>query len=378
MELSVVILNYNVRYFLEQCIRSVQKAIANLEAEIIIIDNNSPDDSCDMVKSKFRNITLIENKENVGFSKANNQAVKIAKGKYVCILNPDTAVSEDCFEKSLSYYKNQKNIGSLGVFLMDGTGNFLPESKRNFPSPKTSLLKLLGQNSRYYAEHLNPEEQGSVEVLVGAFMLMTKSIYDEVGGFDEDYFMYGEDIDLSYKITKAGYENHYLGDAIVLHYKGESTKRDDAYYDRFYGAMQIFYRKHVSQSRLEEKSVALGVSMAKKVNRYRHKSKKQENSIIEKYCIFSDNQQFIHDLNRQYQTNFEQFLKKDFQNMSLKNAYIVFDANYLSYSEIFDCMRRLCGKNNSFRIRPPASNYLIGSDRSDEKGEVVLFHKNNG
>lgn len=373
MELSVVILNYNVRYFLEQCIRSVQKAIANLEAEIIIIDNNSPDDSCEMVKSKFPKITLIENKENVGFSKANNQAVKIAKGKYICILNPDTVVSEDCFEKSLLYYKKQPNIGALGVFLMDGTGSFLPESKRNFPSPKTSLLKLLGQDSRYYAEHLNPKEHGPVEVLVGAFMLMTKVIYDEVGGFDEDYFMYGEDIDLSYKITKAGYENYYFGEAVVLHYKGESTKRDDAYYDRFYGAMQIFYRKHLSQSKLEEKSVSLGVSMAKKLNRYRQNSKKVKEFNAEKYCVFTESAQLMDELTEKYKKEFIQVSKEYISKLNLSDTFVVFDGNYLSYSEIFDLMQQFNDQNNQFRIYPPQSNYLIGSDQSDEKGEVVLF-----
>src|SRR5690606_14527542 len=197
-----------------------------------------------MVKALYPNVTLIENKENVGFSKANNQAVAVAKGEYVCILNPDTAVAEDTFQTAIQYSEKIRNIGALGVYLMDGTGNFLPESKRNLPTPKISLMKLTGFPKKYYASHLADRSHGNVEVLVGAFMLLKKSVYEKVGGVDEDYFMYGEDIDLSYKVTKAGFANYYLGTTTVLHYKGESTKKDDAYFERFYGAMQIFYKKH--------------------------------------------------------------------------------------------------------------------------------------
>ena len=163
-----------MRYFLEQCLLSVQKAIENLDAEIIVIDNDSKDDSCQMVKKLFPNVILIENRENVGFSKANNQAVKVAKGKYVCILNPDTAVAEDTFSKSLQYYESIENIGALGVYLMDGTGNFLPESKRNLPTPKVSILKLTGFTQKYYANQVSETSHGEVEVLVGAFMLLKR------------------------------------------------------------------------------------------------------------------------------------------------------------------------------------------------------------
>ena len=230
MKLSVIILNYNVQYFLEQCILSVQRSLKSIDSEIIVIDNNSPDDSCAMVKAKFPEITLIENKENVGFSKANNQAVKIAKGEYVCILNPDTAVAEDTFVKALFYAESISNLGALGIYLMDGTGSYLPESKRNLPTPKASLLKLFGSGKSYYANHIAPKGDGEVAVLVGAFMLLKRKVYNEVNGFDEDYFMYGEDIDFSYKITKAGYKNHYLGHGLLSH-KGLKFKIDK---DRFF------------------------------------------------------------------------------------------------------------------------------------------------
>lgn len=373
MKLTVVILNYNVRYFLEQCIRSVKKAIAHLEAEIIVIDNDSKDGSCDMVRTLFPEISLIENKENVGFSKANNQAVRVAKGEYVCILNPDTAVAEDTFQKAIHYYESQENIGALGVYLMDGTGGFLPESKRNFPTPKASLLKLLGKDNDYYANHIAEQSSGPVEVLVGAFMLMKKSIYKEVEGFDEDYFMYGEDIDLSYKISEAGYKNHYFGGTTVLHYKGESTKRDDAYYDRFYGAMQIFYKKHVGQTWLEEKTVSLGVALAKWANRNLKSSKQPKGETPKRYIVFSNHEDLAKKLSSHYKVDFEMLSDAAVKNASIEHSFIVFDANQLSYKTIFSLMRDLHKNKNQFRIFPTAGHFIIGSDQSDEKGEVVVF-----
>lgn len=373
MTLSVVILNYNVRYFLEQCLLSVQKAIENLDAEIIVIDNDSKDDSCQMVKSHFPNVILIENKENVGFSKANNQAVTIAKGKYICILNPDTAVAEDTFSKSIQYYEGIENIGALGVYLMDGTGNFLPESKRNIPTPKVSFLKLTGFTQKYYATHILETSNGKVDVLVGAFMLLKRSIYNEVYGFDEDYFMYGEDIDLSYKIAKAGYQNHYLGESTVLHYKGESTVKDEAYFERFYGAMQIFYKKHFNKNFLLESSVSAGVALAKKAKKISSDKKVKTDIKLEKNYFFTENIDLLESLSAKTATVFQMVSKNMHSQIILKNSLLVFDAKYISYKEIFKLMQQLKGNGNVFRIRPAGCNFIIGSDQSDEKGGVVVF-----
>ena len=373
MKLSVIILNYNVRYFLEQCILSVQKAIENIDAEIIIIDNDSKDDSCEMVKTHFPSITLVENKENVGFSKANNQAVAIAKGEFLCILNPDTAVAEDTFIKAIKYYESAVNIGALGVYLMDGTGHFLPESKRNLPTPKVSLLKLTGFNKKYYASHLSETSKGEAEVLVGAFMLLKRSIYEEVGGFDEDYFMYGEDIDLSYKITKAGYKNHYLGTTTVLHYKGESTQKDAVYFDRFYGAMQIFYKKHFNKSVLLENSVSAGVAFAKKARRFSSEGKLKKSPKTEKSYFFTENIELLEKLSKATSTVFQMASKHVHSQIVLSNSLFVFDAEYISYKEIFVLMKQLKDKGNLFRIRPSGCEFIIGSDQSDEKGGVVIF-----
>jgi GT2 family glycosyltransferase len=209
LKLSVVILNYNVRYFLELCLKSVEAALVSIPSEIIVIDNNSKDGSCDMVKDKFPSVTLIENYSNVGFSKANNQAVQLAKGEYVCILNPDTVVAEDTFESILNFAQKQTNLGIIGCRLIDGSGNYLPESKRNIPLVDIAIKKILGNSNSYYANHINEFDIAKVEILVGAFMVLKRSLYHNLAGFDEDYFMYGEDIDFSFKSLKKGYDNYY-------------------------------------------------------------------------------------------------------------------------------------------------------------------------
>ncbi|MBT0608332.1 glycosyltransferase family 2 protein [Aequorivita echinoideorum] len=373
MKLSVIILNYNVCYFLHQCILSVQKAIENLDAEIIVVDNNSSDESCKMVKKHFPDVILIENKENVGFSKANNQAVKVASGEYVCILNPDTAVGKDIFSETLNFVDAKKNLGALGVYLMDGTGNFLPESKRNLPTPAVSLLKLTGFTQKYYATQVFETANGAIDVLVGAFMLMKRKVYNEVGGFDEDYFMYGEDIDLSYKITRAGYKNYYLGSETILHYKGESTQRDDAYFDRFYGAMQIFYRKHFDTNILFDKSVATGVSLAKKTRIFKENKKKKSASSINKHYIFTENIDLVEKLMDALAVPLQMASKNVHPLVSMQNSLLIFDSDYMGYSEIFSLMKQLKNKGNIFRIKPFGCNFIIGSDKSDEKGGVLVF-----
>src|SRR5690606_12894967 len=215
-----------VRHFLHQCIDSVSKALIGINAEIIVVDNNSPDDSCQMVKQFFPNVILVENKENAGFPKGNNIGVSIAKGEQICILNPDTVVAEDTFSKILSFVANRENIGIVGAKLVDGRGNFLPESKRGTPTPFVAVTKIAGLYSvfpnlkllnQYYAGHLNHNQTGKVDILVGAFMVMKRDLYLEVGGFDEDCFMYSDDIDLSYTVLKAGKENFYYPETTVIH-----------------------------------------------------------------------------------------------------------------------------------------------------------------
>jgi len=256
MELSVIIVNYNVRFFLEQCLHSVEKAIDGINAEVFVVDNQSVDGSCAMVHESFPWVKLIENHENVGFSKANNQAIRQAAGKYILLLNPDTVVEEDCFSKVISFADAHPKAGGIGVKMIDGKGRFLPESKRAFPTPAVSFFKIFGLSAlfphsrtfaRYHLGHLDKDKNHEVEILAGAFMFLRKSVLDEIGLLDEQFFMYGEDIDLSYRILQAGYSNHYLADTTIIHYKGESTKKGSVNYVRiFYQAMVIFAKKHFS------------------------------------------------------------------------------------------------------------------------------------
>lgn len=258
MRLSIVIVNYNVRYFLEQCLHSVEEAITGLDAEVFVVDNNSVDGSNEMVASKFPWVKLIANKDNVGFSKANNQAIKIARGDYVLLLNPDTVLEHDTLVKCVSFMDEHPDAGGLGIKMVDGKGQFLPESKRGLPTPGVAFYKIFGLSTlfprskvfgKYHLGYLDNDKTHQVDILSGAFMMLRKETLDKTGLLDETFFMYGEDIDLSYRITKAGYKNYYFPEARIIHYKGESTKKSSInYVFVFYNAMIIFAKKHFSQS----------------------------------------------------------------------------------------------------------------------------------
>jgi GT2 family glycosyltransferase len=366
MKLSVIILNYNVRYFLELCLKSVEVAIQNIDAEIIVVDNNSPDDSCDMVKQLFPSVQLIENKENSGFSKGNNRGVTHAKGEYLCILNPDTVVTEDTLTKLISFADTKNNIGIVGCQLIDGTGKFLPESKRNIPKPKVALKKLIGDDKYYYASQLDIDAVGDVEILVGAFMFLKKEVYEVVGGFDEDYFMYGEDIDLSYKVLKAGYNNMYFGDTTIIHFKGESTLRDSNYAKRFYGAMQIFYKKHFEQNIIFNGMVWLGIKLASKRSSYSAKVKTNANRTYV-YSVGIDDA-----LKGQLPTP-TKLLNKILDDVE-NDSMMVYDFNLLSVKHtIIDLKHKSKLKNIVFRFLPKNSKFIIGSDSATDRGEVIHF-----
>ena len=374
MKLSVVILNYNVRYYLEQCVRSVQDALRSLDAEIIVADNASSDDSQQMMSELFPEITFLSNSDNLGFSKANNLAVEKAKGEYICLLNPDTAVSQDTFVKALSFAGSKEDLGALGVRLMDGTGHFLPESKRYVPTPWRALKKLLalGGKEAYYYNKLSELERGEVPVLVGAFMIMRKDRYLEVGGLDEDYFMYGEDIDLSYKFTKAGYSNYYLGTVTTLHYKGESTNKDSAYLDRFYGAMSIFYKKHFSGQWLLNGLVGLGIAALKSI-RSKAKPIKINQTREDQILVLTENLPLLRKLSVSYPDRVKTVSKSDVGGESYTQTMFIFDLDYIDYNQVFMLMERHKGQGNRFRIRPSGASFCLGSDRSDQKGEVLVF-----
>lgn len=259
MDISIVIVSFNVRYFLESCLYSVYKALKEVKGEVIVVDNNSVDGTFRMVEEKFPEVKIIPNRENIGFAKACNQGIGIARGRYVLLLNPDTLIEETTLTKCIQFMDEHPEAGALGVKMIDGKGNFLPESKRALPTPMVAFYKIFGLGclfprsrtfNRYYLGHLDKNKTTSVEVLTGAFMMLRKEILEEIGGLDEDYFMYGEDIDLSYRITQAGYRNYYFPETTIVHYKGESTKKGSLnYVILFYKAMLIFAGKHFSRQR---------------------------------------------------------------------------------------------------------------------------------
>jgi len=257
LKLSVIIVNYKVKHFLEVCIDSVFKASKRISTEVIVVDNWSQDDSIPYLKSRFPLVHFIANTVNLGFGKANNQAVRVAQGEYILFLNPDTIVAEDTFAKCIAYLDAHQGVGALGPRLIDGKGKFAPDAKKSFPTLSVAIFKTLGLHklfpknaylNRYYAAHINEWETAQVEALSGCCMFVRASILPNIGGaFDESFFMYCEDVDLNYRINKGGYLNMYYPEATVLHFKGESTKKLSYQYVKvFNDALITFVKKHYS------------------------------------------------------------------------------------------------------------------------------------
>lgn len=357
-----------MRYFLELCLKSVEAAIQDIDAEIIVVDNDSKDDSCQMVEALFPKVRLIKNSENYGFSKGNNIGVQVAKGEYLCILNPDTVVGEQTFKSLIAYADLQKDLGIIGCRLIDGQGRFLPESKRNIPIPSVAIKKILGYSNSYYANHIGEFDTGAVSVFVGAFMLIKRHVYLDVGGLDEDYFMYGEDIDLSFKVEKAGYTNRYCGSTTVIHYKGESTLKDKTYAKRFYGAMQIFYNKHFRSNIFFDALVWFGIKLA----RFTSRNQNIQNHKPSMYKLVSRQSSAV--LEGILETKLELIPSiETFEN----DVEYIFDNNDLSFDEIISTLSEN-PKNSkaTFKILPKNSTFIIGSNSSKRQGEMLLFANN--
>src|SRR4030042_1086837 len=259
MELSVIIVSYNVRHFLEQCLLSVREASKDIACEIFVVDNNSADGSCSMVRSEFPEVKLVMNHENRGFSAANNQALKIAEGRFILILNPDTIVEEDTFKRCIGFMESHPDAGIIGVRMIDGKGRFLPESKRGIPTPDTAFYKMIGLShlfpkserfNRYYLGHLDNTKTTRADIISGAFMFIRREAFIKTGLLDEDFFMHGEDIDYCYRVLQNGFSNYYFPGTQIIHYKGESTKKEDLnVFIALYKAMIVFVRKHFSDGK---------------------------------------------------------------------------------------------------------------------------------
>lgn len=386
MQLSVIILNYNVRYFLEQCVLSVREAIKNLDAEIIVVDNNSADGSCAMMKARFPEVTLIENKENAGFPKGNNIGVAIAKGDYICILNPDTVVAEDTFEKVLAFARHTTDLGIVGVKLIDGTGNFLPESKRGIPTPWVAFTKIMGwyrflpkskMLGRYYAGHLDKDQIGKVEILVGAFMVLQRDLYLQLGGFDEKCFMYSDDIDLSYCALMAGKSNYYYPETTVIHYKGESTIKDSTYMKRFQEAMNFFYAKHFKVAPVFSFFMSMGILFFSAIKKFQGKPRPKR--VPDRYVLRSENVILKAKLESILQKNVALDSSKIENNVFSHQGYgmgpveIILDNNGMSFRSIIEVLENSQNPAATFKILPQHSAFIIGSNSSNDRGEVVVI-----
>jgi GT2 family glycosyltransferase len=246
MKLSIVIVSYNVRRYLDKCLESVREAMNGMEAEVFVVDNASTDDTLAVLPPRYPEVRFIANEENLGFSCANNQAISLSHSTYVLLLNPDTRIEKDTLLKAVRFMDEHPQAGGAGVMMLDEQGTRAPESRRAIPTPWVSALKMLGFPKRYYMSHLPWDVPCRIEVVSGAFCLLRREALNQVGLLDEDFFMYGEDIDLSYRLLKGGWENWYLP-LPIIHYKGKSTtKTDFRYVHVFYQAMLIFFRKHYS------------------------------------------------------------------------------------------------------------------------------------
>lgn len=401
MKLSVIIVNYNVKYFLEHCLCSVQKAVKNIDAEVLVIDNRSCDGSVPYLKRLFPWVQFIENTENLGFGKANNMGIKLATGKFVLLLNPDTLLPEDALHQCLITFEKNEKAGAIGVRMIDGSGRFLKESKRAFPTPAAALYKLTGISalfptskvfSKYHLGHLSEHQNHEVDVLCGAFIMIKKTVLERTGGFDEDFFMYGEDIDLSYRIQKAGYKNLYLASTSIIHFKGESSvKGSPRYVKMFYRAMEVFVKKHYGGTRKAAFAVLLrtGIWLRASIGFIAGFVKKTRSAAIgktfktpTKILIASDEKELQHILQILQAHHPETTLAACASNPAQLEALqqqtgateVVFSGSSFGYKHAIDFMSRqhdgLC-----YHFYNATGQTIISSPLKNEPGDVAALNK---
>jgi len=369
MDLSVIIVNYNVKFFLEQCLCSVSKAVDSLNAEVIVVDNHSTDGSHTYLQDRFPFVRFIINNGNLGFSKANNQGIQQAKGKYILFLNPDTIVPEDCFSRCIAFMQSGSEAGALGLRMIDGTGKYLKESKRGFPTAWVSFCKMSGLTSlfpksrifaRYYLGHLSDEQNQQVNALSGAFMLVKKEVLDKTGGFDERFFMYAEDIDLSYRIQNAGYKNYYFAESTIIHFKGESTIKDPRYIHLFYTAMSQFVQKHYRGFFSWLMVGILGMvtwikSTIAKLSQKNGRCVKKPSP--EKYTLIGDDESILE-------------LSRTLHISPQADSVIYCIGNKFSYKQMIEEIDRNSGNERMF-IHGKSSGSIVGSGSKNERGITI-------
>lgn len=377
-DLSVIIVNYNAQHFLQLCLDALEDALQGINAEVIVVDNVSSDKSCAIVEQQYTWVKLIKNTENVGFGKANNQGAALAHGQHLLILNPDTIVSATTIRKSLDLLNTDSTIGAIGVKMLDGSGRFLPESKRGLPTPQVAFYKAFGLArlfprsktfARYYLGHLPQHQNSDVEVLAGAYMMIPAHVYQQCKGFDEDFFMYGEDIDLSYRISKLGYRLFYLADSPIIHFKGESTVRNAARDKRFYGAMALFSEKHfANKGRIFNTFIhwGIGIHQALSQQQKRLTPPIKTSNLRAKIILEEGTTSYAFPLaNRFLATHFIPI-------NTLKNkpcSTIIFTPE-ISADEQLKIMQHST-KDTLFFFCPKNKNYLLLSPKSNDSGQII-------
>jgi GT2 family glycosyltransferase len=372
MKVSVVILNYNVKYHLDACLQTLFEAMQNIDGEILVADNNSSDGSREYFRNKYRDkVKFLWFDNNMGFAKAYNKTVEQAQGEYLLILNPDTLIPEDAIEKLLQFADQKKDVGIIGGKMIDGTGQFLPESKRGIPTPWTAFWKISGiykilnfpPFNKYYAPHLKQDETGPVEILTGAFMFMKKKLYEEVGGFDERYFMFGEDIDLSYSVLLQGKTNYYYPKVKIIHFKGESTIKDKSYVNNFLEATFQFQKKFFRTFALNTTFLKLFFKTWIKLKIRKNKKMKDFNY---KTAFYYGDAAHVYFVQR---SGYPKIIHlEDIDMLIPGDRTLIIDMTSIKFSKIIPIMEQLSKKNVKFRFYFPKNNLLIGSDSKDQLG----------
>lgn len=374
---TTVIVNYRLKYFLEQTLLSVREAYTKIPGHTIVIDNNSGDDSIDFLKERFPDVTFICNTENAGFAKANNQGFALADTDYILVLNPDTIIGENTLKDTVEFMDSHNDCAAIGVKMIDGNGNFLPESKRSFPSIWNSFCKLFGLSAlfpksrifaRYHMRYLSENEIHKIEVLAGAFMLLRTSVVKEVGGFDEDFFMYGEDMDLSYRMASDGRSNYYIPTPII-HYKGECTKTESMNYVKiFYEAMHIFYRKHFPRRSFISKifissaifmRMCIGAITSVIIKPIKLKFKRSHKTA--KTFIVSNDSQAITTILKQegFCDNVETLADINLIPNNTEPTNVILDDRQMNYASIISTIMRHKQNNRFFHIYSSRNNLII-------------------
>lgn len=393
MKLSVIIVSYNVKYFLEQCLRSVESAIEEIDADITVVDNASSDGSCEYLTPRFPNVNFIWNNDNKGFARANNQAIRTTNSEYVLLLNPDTIVAKETFTEFIKFMDAHPDAGGAGAYMLRTNGTFALESRRGLPTPFVAFCKMSGLASifpksrlfgRYYMRYLDEQQINQIEIISGAFMFLRRCTLEKSGLLDENFFMYGEDIDLSYRILKTGYKNYFIPSRI-LHYKGESTQKSSyRYVYTFYQAMQLFFNKHYAHySLLLSLPISLAIwgraILAYIGNQMRHRSKNPEKPkainaiVIGSRQMLQDVQEI---LDREHPGNRHKYIVGD--EVTLPHGHldeqgiegyntVVYDTDCYSYSKIFELLESTPGNNLKVATYSTGNNVLIT--------ESNIYHK---